>query len=620
MSSSSSPFMPPFHLPSSLNPFSRTTILSYLRSGCTPPSPSQTLDLDKLRSDIKYALNFYEVEVRLKEQQLLALEIELGSLLQIRQDLRALSKHATGLKAPIRKLPAELLMEIFRLVSSNQSSYSLHLSMQEDMGVLLDSSIRDLAQTCSRWRQVAFSCHDLWGSMEINLSATEISPKVGKVVLQHLRRSGNAPLQLSIQNTSWFDHGPKGQEVWDALIQESRRWKSVKLNIPMHVLKTVADQFKTRAGSQQKGESIFCTLESLHIENLDELTMYHRNPIIIKILQTLPLLRSFHVSGRFYSMDACTFDISRITRLSIAKGHYEGRSLAQLFMKCPALTDVDLGGFVVERGQSHGRDHLPSTGVYVHTRLTKLTLTKDSYFDTSAAGLHSVSFPNLTHLKLVDTYTFWPRDVTASNLSADIASLIVRSKCTNLRHITFSRFREPYMLRVIGAAKESLRHLKIVHPASSAHILMPQLSTLFDEVDTSSTSQSILAPNLVSLEVVIAPAVAHAMLNISSKDVALEIRDLVESRCKMVPVKAKPKWVLATPFRQLGIHLDEPSWPKNASFAAIVDLKRHHRLVSTDHFGKLHDEVISTMGDPLARPEGWNFRDLENAGFELDIS
>ncbi|KAJ3731241.1 hypothetical protein DFJ43DRAFT_435601 [Lentinula guzmanii] len=620
MSSSSSPSMPPFHLPSSLNPFSRTTILSYLRSGCTPPFPSQTLDLDKLRSDIQYALNFYEVEVRLKEQQLLALEIELGSLLQMRQGLRALSKHATGLEAPIRKLPAELLMKIFRLVSSKKSSYSLHLIMQGDMGVLLYSSIRDLAQTCSRWRQVAFSCHDLWGSMDINLSATEISPKVGKVVLQHLRRSGNAPLQLSIQNTSWFDLGPKGQEVWDALIQESRRWKSVKLNIPMHVLKTVADQFKTRAGSQQKGESIFCTLESLHIENLEELTMHHRDPIISKILQTLPLLRSFHVSGgRFYGMDACTFDISRITRLSISKGHYEGRSLAQLFMKCPALTDVDLSGFVVPRGQSHGRDHLSSSGVYVHTRLTKLTLTKESYFDTSAAGLRSVSFPNLTHLKLVDTYT-WPRDVTASNLSTDIASLIVRSKCTNLRHITFSKFHEPYMLRVIDAAKESLQHLKIIHPASSDHILMPQLSTLFDEVDTSSTSQSILAPNLVSLEVVIAPAVAHAMLNISLKDVALEICDLVESRCKMVPVKAKPKWVLATPFRQLGIHLDEPSRPRDAFFAAIVDLKRHHRLVSRDHFKKLSDEVISTMDDPRERPESWNFRDLENAGFELDIS
>ncbi|KAE9407438.1 hypothetical protein BT96DRAFT_132771 [Gymnopus androsaceus JB14] len=65
----------------------------------------------------------------------------------------------------LRKLPTELLLEIFTLVCTSSGSYSLEIKRDS-----VSTAALDLSQVCSAWRQVTRATGVLWSNLYVDLS------------------------------------------------------------------------------------------------------------------------------------------------------------------------------------------------------------------------------------------------------------------------------------------------------------------------------------------------------------------------------------------------------------------------------------------------------------------
>ncbi|KIK62067.1 hypothetical protein GYMLUDRAFT_103238, partial [Collybiopsis luxurians FD-317 M1] len=111
-----------------------------------------------------------------------------------------------SLLAPIRRLPEDILVEIFSLYvqgsgtqhGSKERTYSLTVS--RDLYIFSPSFT--LSGVCSFWRKVVFSRPTFWTSFSLNLRALrafEGGPKVTTILSECLLRSANTPLSLYIE-------------------------------------------------------------------------------------------------------------------------------------------------------------------------------------------------------------------------------------------------------------------------------------------------------------------------------------------------------------------------------------------------------------------------------------
>jgi hypothetical protein len=166
----------------------------------------------KLASGAEAEASSVDTEITRLRAVLLKLENTRASLLKA-------ANQARSLVAPIRKLPPEILVEIFFLASS-----SIHFSGPS-------SSIADRAMStglpgkvCSSWRDIAISTRKLWSSITITVDHQDLPQWALQRLEEVLELSGNALLDLTVKIRRTRGR-LASTAVFTLIHKHSRRWK-----------------------------------------------------------------------------------------------------------------------------------------------------------------------------------------------------------------------------------------------------------------------------------------------------------------------------------------------------------------------------------------------------------
>ncbi|KAK7037780.1 hypothetical protein VNI00_010741 [Paramarasmius palmivorus] len=172
------------------------------------PTPSEASLIQEWIADTTKDFERYDAEI----DRLLGI---LRKLMREKEYLLRYTDEYRTLLSPIRRLPPEVLTQIFEL-----------LCCQDEPSVLRKTvSVPPLriAQTCAVWRQLAFNTPSLWSSFHVELGAF---PGNLQLLSTYLKLSGDHPLSITL-------HCGRGPE-WDGIIlqtilEHAWRWKSLSL-------------------------------------------------------------------------------------------------------------------------------------------------------------------------------------------------------------------------------------------------------------------------------------------------------------------------------------------------------------------------------------------------------
>jgi len=146
----------------------------------------------------------------------------LRQLISERDETHHILETHRALLSPIRRIPTEMLSEIFNHCLSRDK----YLSPRPDKPPLL------LAQVSKTWRAVALSTPQLWTSISISLSPTSAHPDP-HLIQQWIDRSGSRPLSFHIAESIHQDNmtaeALTSARVLDLFIPYYLRWQNVFL-------------------------------------------------------------------------------------------------------------------------------------------------------------------------------------------------------------------------------------------------------------------------------------------------------------------------------------------------------------------------------------------------------
>ncbi|KAJ7457784.1 hypothetical protein FB451DRAFT_1274195 [Mycena latifolia] len=134
--------------------------------------------------------------------------------------------------APIRRLPAELLVEIFFYFLPPFPAFPS--SEKKALDLLRNVDILHLAHVCSYWRVIAMGTTALWSSIVIRNDLDCTPHKIRNTISLALQRSGASP--LTIQLVHAVDAKPIAQCALEQLGQHSHRWRNICLSLPSSTL------------------------------------------------------------------------------------------------------------------------------------------------------------------------------------------------------------------------------------------------------------------------------------------------------------------------------------------------------------------------------------------------
>lgn len=136
------------------------------------------------------------------------------------QMVRAMQRYRVAL-SPHKKLPVEILQEIFLYASAGYNRYTPRV---QDPPILL-------CLVCSSWRQTAFNMPELWNNL--HFSANDALSRLSKLTLAQMwfSRAADMPLSLTLLDTP-EDHSPNVDFINDLIAPFSTRFKY--LHVVLH--------------------------------------------------------------------------------------------------------------------------------------------------------------------------------------------------------------------------------------------------------------------------------------------------------------------------------------------------------------------------------------------------
>ena len=165
-----------------------------------------------------------EVQISRLDDEKSRLQKAMDYLLNERQEFqRSLDEHRC-LVAPIRRIPPELLSEIF-----------LHC-LDGDSDLDITAAPLVLTFVCSRWRTVAICTLQLWSSVSLGYSG----PIVTEMLQTWLSRSRLAALTFTI-DSDCFEDTQTTHSCIGALIPHSDHWRDVAFMLVPELYETEAD-------------------------------------------------------------------------------------------------------------------------------------------------------------------------------------------------------------------------------------------------------------------------------------------------------------------------------------------------------------------------------------------
>ncbi|KIK59289.1 hypothetical protein GYMLUDRAFT_245364 [Collybiopsis luxurians FD-317 M1] len=278
-----------------------------------------------------------------------------------------------SLSSPIRNLPPDILIEIFKHVITSKPTRFINRAFQSTPNWL--GPIFGLTWVCSWWREIILSHRALWSRAEIFLIFIYDITNVKEVFRKCLLRAGSeTPLYLTLnlsQAAQTFDTS----EVLEFLGGEyAGRWK--ELEIDMDYLENVAPTLDALCAhsSWDNATAVERLTVRFHAPNVQDLPgiFQKASPLPRKF----PRLRYLEIP-HLYTSDI--LDLGNLQVLNILGDyHIDGPgalSLVVLFEKCPQLKKLSLGRIL--RAEREGRGNEFSVTLkdpLVHTSLSALSI------------------------------------------------------------------------------------------------------------------------------------------------------------------------------------------------------------------------------------------------------
>jgi hypothetical protein len=168
-----------------------------------------------------------EAEARSADGEIARLRAVLLELERSRDSLLKAASQARSLFAPIRKVPPEILGEIFFLTYSSIQFSDGALTAGRGMPTVLTGEV------CSSWRDIAVSTRKLWACITITMEhGLQVPPWQLQRFKKVLELSGDVLLDLTVETAPWITpfQQMRSSVVFPLLYKHSQRWKHLTLD------------------------------------------------------------------------------------------------------------------------------------------------------------------------------------------------------------------------------------------------------------------------------------------------------------------------------------------------------------------------------------------------------
>ncbi|KAL0576697.1 hypothetical protein V5O48_005296 [Marasmius crinis-equi] len=171
-------------------------------------------------SGLAQFLHDAELDIASYERTIRDLESRLLQMKSRRDDLQQDVARVSSLLSPVRRIPTEILQEIFAFAGAERESNAFGVYATKESVALRVSAV------CNRWRTVALDTPDLWTHF-----AAELQQRYRAPVDLFLVRSKQRPLALTI--TEPEKGGLRDDRLLGLLVAQASRWRSIDYD---HVL------------------------------------------------------------------------------------------------------------------------------------------------------------------------------------------------------------------------------------------------------------------------------------------------------------------------------------------------------------------------------------------------
>lgn len=361
--------------------FPRDPILSPLHNALRAGQeldPERTASLCKVIPSLYSKLSDYNAEIA-------RLEGILGRLRHGRDELGRCLDAWESRSAPVRRLPVELLTNIFK-DACRAMPISSNFPAHHDVRALTITPLL-LASVCSFWRSIALSTPEMWTCVYGQANQADVSEALCRVISLHQDRSCSRPLSIFIsalfanQSTrKAVERLSQGYKVFDKLFAgglDLTRCRRLVFDIdPFKVL-------RSHLNLSDEHSLVWPSLECLEISQRDAWAE-HSYPCTL--FEKAPKLRELHLRGGNVSIAGYVLPIHQIHSLTLHE--YASDHVSYLLRSC-----VNLRHLTLSHWDSSGRTRGASSVLRCLRSLTVINYGVSNF-------LESFELPALTHLVL----------------------------------------------------------------------------------------------------------------------------------------------------------------------------------------------------------------------------
>ncbi|KAL0064275.1 hypothetical protein AAF712_008719 [Marasmius tenuissimus] len=381
------------------NPFpSFLSLSSHLRSNVIPRLP--------------FSIEDAQHKIHRNAQELESLQAAMHVLETEQSTLTRYVRESTSLLSPIRKLPVELLGQIFNMHCTRGTGNII--------GEKSYCPAFELSQVCYFWREVMLSRAELWGNLEVRLE--QLSGASLELLRRFLDNSKSSALYLRVTSGYWISSASYTTTAWEALVlllQNSHRWLSATLRLDYQLFlgasKKIAESLEGDTTLSQQHRP-FARLEHLDVSWFDcRITSAYNDREPIHLFENVPSLRSLTIP---HYDDCFVFPLSQLQELNLTNVH---RSPAPILDQTTSLKRLTINNFAI-------RD----PGLLSHPQVSHITHLKiqvSSYFQSLTLKhlLDHLELPSLTSFSVSEPFHRYTDRQTWSQSA--FVSLLKRSRC-----------------------------------------------------------------------------------------------------------------------------------------------------------------------------------------------
>ncbi|KAF5364941.1 hypothetical protein D9758_008083 [Tetrapyrgos nigripes] len=432
-------------------------------------------------ANVAQCLEQEERDVQKYAAELIVLEAAIAEL-QKKHDLaRCRVEQCRSLLAPIRRLPAEIIVRVFSFCCD-----------RSEAAQNIDCPVVRLSQVCAGWRELTRTTSSLWASLSIDLYWWSAEVDRLKAMLDlHLELSHNAPLNI-ILDSSESDDSSVTVCVLKALCAHSARWLS--LTIDMDAPQLLRDISFLSAGNS--------------LPRLRRLELRLFQPGLgqesIEVFRSAPALDDLTIANCRFGRVMPPLPWRQLTRLTF---QYCLTSIALRYLELASQARHVILVSCINDDFRHNPGSCPQIS-YLHNTLQSLSMIIDEVDPELWVLFNFLTLPSLNYLKISCAYA-GPLASQAFSFTAEhdgIASFLARSQChltsLCLENLPLRDTEVIALLQLLPTLTNLAIHDRALEqPHSDDKIESPFTAHLFESltVNNTTTSHTGLLPRLKEL-------------------------------------------------------------------------------------------------------------------------